>query len=268
MKDFIYNMTNYNDTLKSLSKLTGIENIEEYVKENKDDISYEHFCEYYNIDIDKIDISKLYIMGIHVTTNSNNCEDIKKYGLIPNNKVLSIDTELNMYLKSKGIVINIEDRYIERFKNRYILNEEIYKVEDMELQRNLDILKDKLIDFSRVEAFVSTKGINEYSAIRYYPEIIQIISDIYNDIDIINSWKFGEIEAYKVYFKVDVSSIEQFENDDIVYSQEECGDKYIRKFLIEQSLNIIIKSNEQNRMILKDKVFIKKEDINYYEFYR
>lgn len=97
-----YDITNPDVAYYWLHKALHIkrdEFIETYIIECHND--FDTFYEKYHSIIEKIDVENLEIVAFQVTSNSNDCADIKKYGLRNLQWVLSNDTELNRFLDEK-----------------------------------------------------------------------------------------------------------------------------------------------------------------------
>ena len=106
-----YDITNPNTSFDWLHEVLHMKQgglIDEYCLECHND--FDTFYEKYRSIIDKIDIENLEIVAFQVTSNSNDCADIKKYGLRNLQWVLSNDTELNRFLDENHICFDIEKK--------------------------------------------------------------------------------------------------------------------------------------------------------------
>lgn len=272
MKELIYNMTNYKYTIKSLGNLIGVNDIEDYVKENKDNISYEDFCKHYNIDINKINIKGLYLVGMHVTTNTNGCKDIKDYGIISNYKVLNKDTELKRYLKDKNIIINFKNKNI-KYNN---LNYSLIKLDTKEYKYNNEFkplrqLISKIYNDDGIDFFVCSQNPLAYpGGIKDRPEILYNISELFKDKSIEDDWKKSiEMRTYLIFFKVNIYDINYWKFAENESSFDKNKDFYIKRYLIQESLRLInrVINNEgimENILTLKKESSVKHKDILFY----
>ena len=101
-----YDITNPNTSYYWLHRVLQIkmhEFIEKYIIECHND--FDTFYEKYRSIIDKIDIENMEIVAFQVTSCSDECAEIKKYGLHNLQWVLSNDTNLNRFLKNNSISV-------------------------------------------------------------------------------------------------------------------------------------------------------------------
>lgn len=82
--------------------------ISDYVLESRDD--FDTFFERHLKEAERLDIDQLELVAIHVTTNGNDCAEIKKNGLKDLQKVFQEETELSMFLKKRGIWFDIPSK--------------------------------------------------------------------------------------------------------------------------------------------------------------
>ena len=163
-----YDITNPDVAYYWLHKALHIkrdEFIETYIIECHND--FDTFYEKYHSIIEKIDVENLEIVAFQVTSNSNDCADIKKYGLRNLQWVLSNDTELNRFLDENHIRFDIEKKLMH-------IDDISYDV-DFEKYRNLDVISKrgeqlyrighKLYYDFQINAFFFCKDIYDYSTI-------------------------------------------------------------------------------------------------------
>lgn len=103
-----YDITNPNASYSWLCetlKVNEEELIGDYILECHSDPN--EFYERYRAVIEKIDIENLEIVAFQVTSNDNQCDDIKRNGLHNLQWVLSNDTVLNKYLKQYKISFDL-----------------------------------------------------------------------------------------------------------------------------------------------------------------
>lgn len=152
--------------------------IETYIIECHND--FDTFYEKYHSIIEKIDVENLEIVAFQVTSNSNDCADIKKYGLRNLQWVLSNDTELNRFLDENHIRFDIEKKLMH-------IDDISYDV-DFEKYRNLDVISKrgeqlyrighKLYYDFQINAFLVCKDIYDYSTIHETPEFFYTLSSL------------------------------------------------------------------------------------------
>jgi hypothetical protein len=97
-------------SLLDLLQMTGQEFVEEYYINCEADFTQlwdRHFTQ-----INQIDISHIRFIGFHVTSNWDNCAEIRENGLRDLQKVLSEDTALSRLLRSYNIEFDIGQKVI------------------------------------------------------------------------------------------------------------------------------------------------------------
>lgn len=73
---------------------------------------YEQFWNRNFSRIDQVDISDIRFIGFHITSNWDNCDEIRKQGLIDLQRVLSENTSLNRILRNYGIIFDIPQKTV------------------------------------------------------------------------------------------------------------------------------------------------------------
>lgn len=78
----LFDITNKESAIKTLSELTGINKIEinKFYKEYRDGI-FNAFIKNFDINAKALNNNIIDIAAIHITTSNNECAEIKKYGL-------------------------------------------------------------------------------------------------------------------------------------------------------------------------------------------
>jgi hypothetical protein len=102
MKQIVYDFTRNEETLTSLSTYLdiGVRDNRTYSFINKDNFNLDEFLEKFGIDDEKLLSVDLMLASLHVTTNNDNFDSIKKYGLVNLQKSIELDTTIGSFLKS------------------------------------------------------------------------------------------------------------------------------------------------------------------------
>lgn len=184
--------------------------IENYVIECHND--FDTFYEKYHSIIDNIDIENLEIVAFQVTSSSNECADIKKYGLHNLQWILSNDTDLNRFLKENDIIFDIKSKLMYIGDICYDVDYEKYKNLDVISKRNdqLHKIAHKLYYDFQINAFLFCKDIYDYSSIHEAPEFFYTLSclnEATNGIDI--KWK-DICKPYVIKFKSKLKDLAYF----------------------------------------------------------
>lgn len=136
------------------------------------------------------DIDDLKIVGIHSTTNNDQCASIKRTGLINMKQALSCDSSLNEYLHSNGIYIDIYTKKLTYQNKSYNLvdqgNSKLhYKIfGDYQLDCFLTLRENRPYDgalrarpkvLSEIEKYVGLKGLHQGWIDQSAPYMIKFI---------------------------------------------------------------------------------------------
>lgn len=121
----ILDMSNSEKAKESLIKLTGIEEdmLEEYIKYTKNiNKSYDNMDIFLNIfknvKLEDIKLEDIKVVGEHCTTNSDGCENIRKYGLKGLTYLLKNESELKTFLEENLLKNKSENLYDHLSKNK------------------------------------------------------------------------------------------------------------------------------------------------------
>lgn len=266
MEQFIYDLTSYEKARDSLSKLVGINkiDIEVFLHKNANDYDclYKRFIELFNIDVESLDISKLYLKIMQVTTNGDNCQSIKRYGLLNTQDAIKEDTYLGNFLISKGIEVDFDNEIIKYNGRKYCRTSKI--------NHKIDLCCTKL--FSKchypINAFIySDNPLNYGGGVKERPELISNFADVFGDCiekEWINSTKcfliIAKVSIYDLDYSVFCDWQDTFEDD---------KDNIIKEWLISRSLDVMhdlkIKSSHSDiYAYLKPELKIQPENIIQY----
>lgn len=104
----VYDITNVENALHTLTNLFNLsfKEVDEFMRLHQN-VDVEAFLKEFHINLDCFELEDLQIVGIHTTTNNDQCESIKKTGLINLKRALSLNSSLNNFLHEHDIYINI-----------------------------------------------------------------------------------------------------------------------------------------------------------------
>jgi len=163
------------------------------------------------VGLDEIDISNLELHCKHITTQIDDCESLRRYGLLTLQKALEFDTPLKCFLQERGIVFNIETRKVAyKGKDVWLVEadeecKECFYGTDCQYEKSIfsdnatlvyrndvcpyrDAIK-KLrttIYYDEGEIEVHLLGgfepVHNYSQVKYFPEILETLEDMINEL--------------------------------------------------------------------------------------
>ncbi|NFH69067.1 hypothetical protein FDC35_03945 [Clostridium botulinum] len=247
-KEIIYDLTSFESALKSLQILTNINEkrkIRAFISENKENpCVYKKFCKQLNVNFDNLDISNVVLKVIHVTTNNNNCEELKSLGLLNLKDTIKLDTQLSRYLKQYGVVIDIEKEII-TYAGRSYSKSDLTKYN--KFSNKYDKIKDtfrKLYDDYQVNGFICDDNPVDYGGgVRYRPEFLYNLSSLLENKSIEQDWIYkSNNKCYTIIFKASVYDFIWFNYTEEFETQEDYNDNkdfYIKKWLINSALWVL-----------------------------
>ncbi|MFJ6957736.1 MAG: hypothetical protein ACIRXY_05905 [Ligilactobacillus animalis] len=182
-----------NNYYEAIKMLTGLKDDElgRIFKFSNENLSYD-------LDIDEVQVQEILknrdaldillnsdILGYHYTTAD--FEELNKYGLQNLRGVLNRDSELKLFLKENGIVIELDEQYIQCGTERLVFSGECSNT-------NEGVLVNRFSDDYKICIFASEEeeGIYRYNRrISEAPEIISTIERVWPEkcIGLVERWK-------------------------------------------------------------------------------
>lgn len=222
--------------------ITGEEFIEKYIVDFQKDA--EEFMEHYLEKIEAIDINKLEIVVLHVTSNSDECRAIKKSGICDLKKVLSGSSELKSFLEENDVLFDIENKKMILDGQKYSIDYDAYCREEDKLNYRDEKLKNigrKIYFDYQINGFLFTRDVKKYGTdIHEMPEILLTISQFNSSIaEKVKMWK-NTREGYVIRYKAKFmqfahytfyDSIESYLND------SHCGWIKFKKWLVSHAID-------------------------------
>ena len=149
--------------LQEILRMSGEEFIRDYIHDCNKDLDF--FLMKHLDAIKAIDIDSTEFIVFHVTSNSNQCAEIKQRGIINLQKALTESCELSLFLKDYGFQFDIQNK-------KMIMKEQIYDINYGSYQdrkEKLSLKEKKLQNISRkiysdyqINGFFFSKNIFKY----------------------------------------------------------------------------------------------------------
>lgn len=199
---------------------------------------YYDMIKHFNINVEELSINEVEIKSIHVTTGNDDGKSIKKSGIFNLQKALVEGTPIHKFLLDREIKIDINNRLIN------------YRGKDLEI-------RDDSINFNGEESFVYHKLYKDYlingfhcvekpleygGRVTYRPEFIYSLGIFLGYNELQYEWKNEFNQCYIVEYKANPYKYEWFnyQIDNMTQHEfEENKEKYIKKWLIIQAINVI-----------------------------
>lgn len=236
MKEFIFDFTSYEVAVSSLSKFIGIDvtDIELFIHRNAFDYDslLEKLIHQYNINLELLNISNVYLKAIQVTTNGDNCKSINKYGLLNTQEAIKKDTYLSRYLKSKNVEIDFEKEHI-NYKGRVY-----YKSKENNSKVNLCCTKLFSKMHYPINAFVYSDNPLDYlGRVRERPELIGNLAEAF-DKSIEKDW-IENTQCFLIVIKVELKDLHYTVFTDNEVEFEDDKETVIKEWLIGRCIDLI-----------------------------
>lgn len=199
------------------------------------------FCDMYAKQIEKMDIGNLEIVAFQVTSNSDKCESVKKYGIRNLQWVLSNDTEMNKLLKKYGISFNLEQKlmYIDgkkyniaynKYKGKFLIGEE----------DELGSIAHKVFYDFQINAFLFCKDIAEYSVNCRTPEFLFTLAQLSRKTKLIEDIWAEQNDTYVVKYKAKIKDYAWFtfyNNEEVFYDDQIKDYQCLKNKLVELAID-------------------------------
>ena len=221
-----YDITNPDASYEWLYSILNIKKgrfISNYVLECNND--FDVFFVKHLDEIEAMDINQLELVVIHVTTNGNDCAEIRKNGLRDLKRVLHEKTELSMFLNDRGINFDIQSKVMhingETFDVDYEKYKNLYRSD--EKAKVLYKIGHKIYYDYQVNGFFFCRDIYDYGTIHKAPEFLFTLSGFGQETaEIDDEWE-KITKPYVVKYRAKIADFEYF----TFYESEE---KYLQDF--------------------------------------
>lgn len=195
----IFDITNKSKALESLAIFLqrDIEEIKQYMEHHIQDYDASKLLETLNVDHSTLPFDTVQLVGMHVTSNDDQCAFIKQHGLSNLYAVLSTQNSLTAYLKEHQVVFDLLDKNISYQGKSESLSEPKF-------QR----LKEKIYDDLSTHVYLRVGDFGYYSAKNQIrPEVLTLLAEIYNDDELLSYWDIDH-QTYLIKFIEDLSNFD------------------------------------------------------------
>lgn len=186
----IFDMTDYNNAIKSLAELLELpeEEISVFVIKNSD-ADVMSFLEEFDIEDEKLLEKQVELVSLHSTASIDDCLSIKEKGLINLRDAVLQETPLKEYLEKKSIQVNIKERYILFKGKKFDLSEKTKGFSSRAEDDHKDLVIHKFYDDFQVNGFLQHENVLTYEGYtRNRPEILFNLSRYLKDKTIELDW--------------------------------------------------------------------------------
>lgn len=184
--------------------------ISDYVLESRND--FDTFFVRHLKEAERLDIDQLEFVAIHVTTNGDDCAEIKKNGLKDLQKLLQEETELSMFLKKRGIWFDIPSKIMHIDDKNFDIDYKKYTNWDRMIKQ-VDALYNigrKIFYDHQVNGFLFSKDVYDYGTIHEAPEFLLTLSEFDRDTVGINDEWAAASKPYVIKYRAKITEFEYY----------------------------------------------------------
>lgn len=240
----IFDLSTYETTIEFLSSLIGVKEKEiiNFMKLNTADYNTKHFIEKFNINLESLQLQDVEAVILHVTTNNDKNNSIKKYGLLNLQQCLTMDTPLKNYLKRKRILFDISN-HIMLVNNKSI---DIFFCEDEYLphgsnKEKIHSVYNKIYKDHQITGFFCSPDPLAYlGGVSRRPEILGDINNILENELLEIEWE-DNTKHYIIKFRVTLDKLQYFNfyKSKDYYIEDMLDKKKIKYELIDMALRVV-----------------------------
>jgi len=216
--------------------ITGSEFIKSYIIENHN--SLDGFIEQHLEAIQAIDINTLELVAFHITSNSDQCKEIREYGIKNLQKVLSVPSELNLFLTEQGVNFDIKNKEMSIDGQVFDIDYEKYrrKINKLSQQEPLEDIARKIYFDFQINSFFFSSNIYDYgTGIDKCPEFLFTLSSLNSQMRDINERWSRDRQGYVIKYKASINKFEYYtfyeDIEDYLYDSQ-TGWIKLKKWLI------------------------------------
>lgn len=273
--NLIFDMTDYKSNIESLTEWLGLteKEILDFVIVNEDVID---FLEAFNIEDKKLLEQDIELVTLHSTTSIDNCQSIKKNGIINLQDAVTQDTPLKVYLENKNVQINIAEKYILFNGNKLDISKQTegFCLKDEDDYKNRVI--HKFYNDFQINGFLCHYNVITYGGYtRYRPEILFDLARFLKNDNIEQDWvknennthyiiKFKQPLNYYMYWTFEVEYEDNaygITKDNLEYLPNNVIEVKVKKWLIQKSLYILRYGQYELFSYIHPKLKIEPKDI-------
>lgn len=193
------------------------------------------FFDAFGISEEKVLEKEIYLAAFHTTTCYDGLASVKQFGLMDLREVLTKETPLCNYLKSHGVVFDLEKMILHHNEKELDISMPFQATFDP-----LDFVIFKLTIDPGISAFYSHENVLEYKGnVHERPEFLKNLAALLDCPAIENEWKGGK-ETFVIQFKAKLSDYEKPISDTPSYWDD--LDERDKEFLKRRS--VIVKTIE------------------------
>lgn len=261
----IFDITTYDTAIRFLTKFTNLSKYKvlKYIKNNSNDYNASCFIEELNVQLEELSLEDIDVAILHVTTNGDNNQSIKKYGLLNLQQSLTMNTPLKKFLKERNIIFDIynhtmliKDKTVDiTYSNEYLSHNS--------LEERINNISYKIYKDYQINGFFCSPNPLAYGGgVSRRPEILSNINQLFKNAPFETDWK-EQSKSYIIKFRVPLDELIYFSfyDSNAAYMEDIFDKQEIKHELINKALKVIWNYYYMNQLpeiyaYLKPEVFV------------
>lgn len=226
--------------IQDFFKITGSKFIDEYIIESNND--FDTFWERNYNYIESVDITNLKYKVLHVTTNWDNCSEIRTKGIYNLQRVLSAQTTLSSLLSERGIQFDIENKILYVDGKEIDIDYDKYRGE-YGLTRKEEYLREvgrKIYFDPQINGFFAVDDVYGYGTnIHLRPEFLMNLANLFPQLKNVEELWSEKSKGYIVYFIADFNQFAwySFYDNENEYNEDEDSRLILKKWIISRAVS-------------------------------
>ncbi|WP_411677857.1 hypothetical protein [Caproicibacter sp.] len=197
------------DCLLDFLGLSGSDYIHEYYIEC--DADNNRFLEKHSDKLEAMDLEDVAFLVLHVTSNYDQCKNIKEHGVKNLQEVLSEDTPLNNFLMVHGLTFDVQAKRMIWNDLEYNIDYDSYRDKSYNLskiEKNIKEIGRKIYFDNQINGFFYTQDAKKYGTnIHLYPEFLFTISNLAPELSHIKDEWSAKCQGYLLYMLVNFNQL-------------------------------------------------------------
>lgn len=213
MEQLNIDLTSFGAAHQTFTELFGIEDevsliSDYYLSRDRDEVTLADFMRFAGITKNPLEHKSMNLASLHVTTNEDSCEAIRKYGLLDLQRAVVEETSLKHFLQEHGISIFPDQYLLKHNGNIYNLNPHSTGYASDNERGLLDYISYKLYRDYPVCGFISSNNVLGYGGmVNRRPEFLNNVSRLLDLPELVSGWE-RRTTTYILKFRISLARYE------------------------------------------------------------
>lgn len=240
----IFDITSEESSRNFLKDFLSIddEQMSDYVETAHEGVDVDEFIERVNLDLEELDVDKILLSVLHITTSNDECRSIKEIGLLNLQQALTMETPLRNFLRDYNVQFDIYNNLMcvgDRF-HEIKYDSSFYETETFKGKMN-NVARKIYFDY-QINGFFCVRDAKGYGGyVHLRPEIVYDLALLGKKPDEFEARWVKNNKPYVVKFN---APIEYFTHYSFYFDMDEFKEDYsekivLKKWLLKNALNVI-----------------------------